>query len=519
MSPKSPYKHLLPLGLASAVAAAAWLPAPDVHAFCGFYVAGGDASLFNDATQVVLMREGTKTVLSMQNNYRGPLGDFALVVPVPVVLKEQNVKTLKADVFKKVDTLSAPRLVEYWEQDPCAAQGNEERFAGPSAAKGGSLPGGSVDDKGPVKIEAQFTVGEYEIVILSATEATALESWLVKNAYKIPAGATKVFDQYIQQGMYFFVAKVNPAKVSFKNDQAVLSPLRFDYESKDFALPVRLGLINSGGEQDLIVHILSREGRYEVANAPNVTVPTNIEVTSDVRKDFGTFYTKLFSETVARTPRAVVTEYSWDASSCDPCPGPTLDPTDLSTLGADALSSAMPSGAGKGGFSSGFTLTRLHARYGAAGLGDDFIFKKAVGIAGGRENWNKDRIENGAVVSEGFNNFQGRYIMRNRWRGAVTCKTPRFGVWGGPPEGSPAARKTASALGPNSGGVAKAASDSPLFARTLDTLVAEPVPEIGVVPKASTSGCNCSLGGAAGGGALGVFALAGLIGRLVRRKR
>jgi hypothetical protein len=42
------------------------------HAFCGFYVGGADAELFNNATQVVLMREGTRTVLSMQNNYQGP---------------------------------------------------------------------------------------------------------------------------------------------------------------------------------------------------------------------------------------------------------------------------------------------------------------------------------------------------------------------------------------------------------------------------------------------------------------
>jgi hypothetical protein len=42
-----------------------------------------------------------------------------MVVPVPVVLNQDNVKTLPADVFGRVDRLAAPRLVEYWEQDPC----------------------------------------------------------------------------------------------------------------------------------------------------------------------------------------------------------------------------------------------------------------------------------------------------------------------------------------------------------------------------------------------------------------
>ena len=91
---------------AKALAAAVLLPFA-AHAFCGFYVAGGGAELFNNATQVVLMRDGTRTVLSMQNNYEGPPADFALVVPVPVVLKKEQVKTLPRDVFTRIDQLSA----------------------------------------------------------------------------------------------------------------------------------------------------------------------------------------------------------------------------------------------------------------------------------------------------------------------------------------------------------------------------------------------------------------------------
>src|SRR4051812_16786750 len=98
------------------------LAAPPAHAFCGFFVSGVDAKLFNNASQVVFMRKGNYTVMTMSNNYKGPLEDFAMVVPVPVVLHKEQVKTLPADVFDHVDTLSAPRLVEYWEQDPCAPQ-------------------------------------------------------------------------------------------------------------------------------------------------------------------------------------------------------------------------------------------------------------------------------------------------------------------------------------------------------------------------------------------------------------
>src|SRR5262245_61418026 len=130
-------------------------------AFCGFYVGGAGAEMFNNATEVVLMRHGTTTVLSMQNNYQGPPAGFALVVP------ESQVKTLPRDVFKKVDVLGAPRLVEYWEQDPCRPWGEEEdEIAGDldRPMKKSEKRKGKEDDGDDyhVKIEAQFSVGEYE---------------------------------------------------------------------------------------------------------------------------------------------------------------------------------------------------------------------------------------------------------------------------------------------------------------------------------------------------------------------
>src|SRR2546426_2869705 len=59
------------------------LAAPTVLAFCGFYVARADAKLFNQASQVVLVRHDDKTVLTMANDFKGDLKEFAIVVPVP----------------------------------------------------------------------------------------------------------------------------------------------------------------------------------------------------------------------------------------------------------------------------------------------------------------------------------------------------------------------------------------------------------------------------------------------------
>ena len=401
---------------------------PDqAEAFCGFYVAGADAKLYNNATMVVLMRDGTRTVLSMQNNYQGPPEDFAMVVPVPVVLQKDDVKVLPPAVFDRVDKLTAPRLVEYWEIDPCWVQPEYQaenlEFADPLSPEGAHI---ERERNHGVTVEAKFEVGEYDVVILSATESNGLDNWLRREKYNIPRGAERLLRPYVESGSKFFVAKVDSKKVQFDADgQAMLSPLRFHYDSQEFALPVRLGLINAKGPQDLLVHILARGVRYETANYPNVTIPTNLEVEDEVRDRFGQFYASLFDHTLANNPNAVVTEYSWAAGSCDPCPEQPLTLDELELLGVIRYEGTDP---------SDFVLTRLHARYNKDSLGEDLIFQAAPAIVGGREWWLKDgQPEYGAVVEpNGDNSFQARYIIRHPWDGPIECENPKRGRWGGP---------------------------------------------------------------------------------------
>ena len=394
---------------------------PAILAFCGFYVAGSNQPMFNDATQVVLMRDGTRTVLAMQNNYKGPPEAFAMIVPVPEVLHEGDVKTLPPSVFEHVEQMGAPRLVEYWEHDPC-----QPVYEAKSVRDGGPLPPASSVQQSAglgVKIEAQFTVAEYQIVILSAKDSTGLETWLKQQKYNVPEGAEPLLRPYVTGGSKFFVAKVDPTKVKFVDGRAALSPLRFHYDSDRFELPIRLGLTNSAGTQDLIVSIFATQ-RYEVANYPNATIPTNLDLTEGMKDTFPAFYAALFDRTAALHPGAVITEYVWAAMSCDPCPGPTLTAQELQTLGLDVLPHDQHLG-------DGLTLTRLHARYGKD-IKDDLVFKTASAITGGREvETAEGQLERGAQPAN-VNNFQGRYAIRHPWSGPLTCNAPIRGRWGGP---------------------------------------------------------------------------------------
>ena len=507
------------IALTIGIAAAALLAPRAAHAFCGFYVNDAGGPMFADASRVTLMRVGTRTVLSMQNNYKGPTDAFALVIPVPVVLRKDDVKTLVPDVFDKIDRMGAPRLVEYWEQDPCnqrvpTEMRLEEGMMGrqramDSARNAGVLAG--------VKVEAQFAVGEYQIVILSATDSSALEKWLRQEKYQIPAGVEPLLRPYVASGSKFFVAKVDPKKVKFVDGRVALSPLRFHYDHDEFSLPIRLGLANSSGKQDLIVNILAPGQRYEVANYPNVTVPTNLDVKKAARERFGEFYAALFDRTVEKNPGAVVTEYAWDAATCDPCPGPTLAGADFEVLGADV--------AGKDLERRGFVLTRLHARYGKE-VSDDLVFRAAPPIVGGREvRLDDDKLEEGARP-DSFNNFQGRYAIRHEWTGPMRCEHPVRGEWGGPPEGvarSEPVPALDTAFAPR--GTLQLAELVTSDLAVLDVkaagaaVPAAPAPAPGsgyAYRKRSSSGCGCSSDAGADGAALLAI---GLVVGLTRRRR
>ncbi len=509
-----------------AAAVAATLAPRTADAFCGFYVNGAGSDMFNDATQVVLMRMGTRTVLSMQNNYKGPPEAFALVIPVPTVLQEPDVKTLPKDVFARVDAMGAPRLVEYWEQDPCApdveyAPSGAVRFSAEVARDDKS--GGGGGDFG-VTVEAQFEVGEYQIVILSARDSTGLDGWLRNEKYQIPPGAEPFLRPYVEGGLKFFVAKVDPKKVQFDSDgRAALSPLRFHYDSEEFNLPIRLGLANSSGTQDLIVSILSPNQRFDVANYKNVTIPTNLDVKDEVRGKFGEFYAALFDRTIEKNPGAVVTEYAWAASTCDPCPGPNLNGGDFATLGADVLQGTTAKPEPYQGWD--LVLTRLHARYGKT-VTEDLVFKAAEPIVGGREHvMANGKLEERSQPSS-MNNFQARYAIRHEWTGPITCKDPKRGRWGGPPGGTPPpGTKPATDLAFVKRDAAvlpalvrqdipeleiKAGSVGPTAAAVQPAPPATTPPPAGDPPKKKKTGCGC-MGAYETGQYFGIATLVGIV--------
>lgn len=361
--------------------------------FCGFYVAKADSKLFNKSSQIIMVRDGNRTTITMANDYQGDAKDFAMVIPVPTVLEESDITTVDASIFSKLDQYSAPRMASYYDRCPCY---KHKRYRGRlrfsrkmTCAKfndgGGSGIQQTREQALGIEIKAKYTVGDYDIVILSAKRSNGLETYLNEEGYKIPDNAKDVLEPYIKSDMKFFLVRVNLEKAN-SGQTSDLKPIKISFETEKFMLPIRLGMANADGDQDMVVYTFTRNGRTETTNYKTVKIPTNMDVPLNIKDNFGKFYKSTFDKTYEKNNgKAVFLEYAWDVSlrnnvKCDPCVGPPPLLADLTKVGVDWLDA---SGMGE------VIITRLHVRYNRENFPQDLQFQ----------------------VTNNKETFQGRYVI------------------------------------------------------------------------------------------------------------
>lgn len=385
---------------------------PVLFSFCGFYVSKADGTLKNKTSQVILVRDGNRSVITMYNDFKGDTKDFAMVVPVPVILRKDDIKVVDQSIFQRLNDYSAPRLVEYWDQNPCNnyEMMKDEMSMAPSANVNRALAGKVAGAEVSVKIEAKYLIGEYDILILSAKESSGLKTWLTENGYKIPADAEEVLEPYIKSNLKFFVVKVNE-KEKKKLNNNFLRPIQISFNSPKFMLPIRLGMANADGDQDLIVYAFTRKGRIESTNYRNVDIVSNRNIPLFVQKNFGAFYSNLFTNQWNREDKSVAfLEYAWDVSPqnyyhCDPCIATAPSEQDLVQSGVWWLGgkdwsdySDVDNDEPDNG-SKNVHFTRLHFRYNRKSFAQDLMFQ----------------------VTPNTETFQARYVITHPATGDFNC--------------------------------------------------------------------------------------------------
>jgi hypothetical protein len=328
---------------------------------------------YNPASAVVIVRDGRRTVLTIEAAYVGPPTELSLVVPVPSAIGRDAVRTVTGTAFRRLDQRTAPRVRHVFPPCPVprrAALASAEGAGGSMDSAGRSAGAAPPQDEFGVEIEDEWPLDEYDVTLLSAEESTGLLAFLRERGLDLPRGATPMLRGYIETGHRFVLFRADPSRAQRVGETMVLSPLQLEYDSEQLVVPVRLGTLNSPGEQELLLYVISTEGRFEVANRPGVVAPTNLRMRRDARGAFAELYTSITDEIFRRTPGAAITEYAHPVgthvrrSEVAPFVGPIADST------------GRPLREGGAADTRAWTVTRIRHRYGTE-LDDDLTLRAA----------------------------------------------------------------------------------------------------------------------------------------------
>ncbi len=256
-------RQISTLSISALTAALAIVSHPGEAKACGgcFHNPTDNPSVVTDHRMVLTIAQD-QTTLYDQVQYQGDPKSFAWVLPIHGSVKVG----LSADVvFSALDRATQTQV-----RQPvlnCPARPvcpNDTLDKAPSA---GSLSDASTNspDSGVTVISEQV-VGPYETVQLSANDPAALEMWLTKNGFVVPADVQPIVAAYQKEGFDFLAMKLLPG-------QGIQSmrPVRITTPGASIMLPLRMVSAGTGAKVGITLWVIA-DGRYEPANFPEFII-------------------------------------------------------------------------------------------------------------------------------------------------------------------------------------------------------------------------------------------------------
>lgn len=362
---------------------------------------------YNPDAAVFLVRDGTRTVLTMEASYDGPAEEVTLVIPIPESIERNQVRTVPGSLFRNLDRRTAPRVRHVW---PSCRRPSRRPMARSSAdGLGGAVSGGgrieALEQEYSIDIEDEWEVDEYDITLLGAAQSAGLLRYLRdQQSLDLPAAADAVLRAYIETDHRFVIAKADPSRAHVLGGKMMLSPIQLEYSSTELRVPVRLGTLNSPGEQELLLYVLANDGRYEIANRPAMVAPTDLRMRPDARGTAAELYAGMMDELFRQRPGAVVTEFAHTLGS-------KVGRNHVRRFGIPTADEEVE----RSGRRTRWTLTRLRHRYGKD-LDDDLTLRPAATPLRMTRRWSTPDLRTWAPRGE--SGYHVQFVVEHRGR---TC--------------------------------------------------------------------------------------------------
>jgi len=234
----------------------------------------------------------------MASDYEGEPSEFALVIPVPSFIKKDQISVVDTKTIDHLDAYTAPRLVEYFDADPC----ERDRLMALAMAPQ-PTPTAAMQPAAPEisRRQGRGAIRHRRIRRLDPVGGgqRRLDPLADRQRLQDSGRREPVIGSYIKQKMHFFIAKVNLKRHAGQRARlsAAASGALRDGEIHAAAAA---GHRQRRRPQDLVIYALTPHGRIEATNYRTVKVPSDVDVPLFVKNDFANFYKATFEHAVAR---------------------------------------------------------------------------------------------------------------------------------------------------------------------------------------------------------------------------
>lgn len=234
----------------------------------------------------VFYRDGVESFV-IRPGFRGRVEDFGMLIPFPT---PPSLRKVPDETFAHIAAAIDPPEVVV---DLTPVQ----RFAMETASM--AAPSSSVDaaiaDEESVVVLRQEAVGMYEVAVLEAGSAMALNSWMTEHGYRYPEGMDDVCDDYVRDGWCFVAVKtrvgnkqgVDPRPGQKSIDASLPTGSAFDgyvqgmgfrFRSKELVVPMRLSAFNEGDMHNVVYLLTDQPMKAEDMPAGHVVRQVDGEV-------------------------------------------------------------------------------------------------------------------------------------------------------------------------------------------------------------------------------------------------
>lgn len=232
---------------------------------CGGFFCNRDFPIDQAGETVVFGVDDTTGLVTTHVSiaYEGASEDFAWIVPVA---EQPELFTSSDTLFTALGARTRPQFWLNWEVTGSCDWGwySEDDLAGSADTAAPEADGGGGNES--VSVIAEEQVGPYDTVILQATDAEALLSWLNEAGYDLPTTLDSVLTPYLADRSYFVALKLSAGQ-----DTGDLVPLGMRYSGNAASIPIQLTSVAATPDMPLTVYMLG-DSRSVPDNYLHVTI-------------------------------------------------------------------------------------------------------------------------------------------------------------------------------------------------------------------------------------------------------